>query len=63
MQSFSTVGLPTHRKVSYWNEISDETFAPMQIEPGHKAEFDGRLIRECVGPLTFACVRSAPASL
>jgi AraC-like DNA-binding protein len=59
MESFSTRGLPAARKVTYWNEISRDTFAHMDVQPHDTGRFDGALCRERVGPLTFMDVFSA----
>jgi AraC-like DNA-binding protein len=53
MASFSTRGLPAARKVSYWNEITSESFAQMEIQPRDATRFDGTLSREPLGPLTL----------
>jgi hypothetical protein len=31
METYSTRGLPASRKLSYWNQISSETFAAMEV--------------------------------
>jgi AraC family transcriptional activator of tynA and feaB len=59
MKSFSTAGLPPRRKVPYWNEISSETFAPLEVVPADRERFDARLCRETLGPLALADVCSA----
>jgi AraC-like DNA-binding protein len=59
MKSFSTAGLPTNRKLPFWNEISTETFAPLEVVPADRDRFDARLCRERVGPIALADVCSA----
>lgn len=63
MESFSTTGLPLRRKISFWNEISSQTFAAMQIVPRDRDQFEGRLYREVAGPLALAEVRSSAGSV
>jgi len=58
MESYSTHGLPTSRKVSFWNQISSETFASMEIAPRDTLAFDGLLSRAPLGPLTLMDVQS-----
>jgi AraC-like DNA-binding protein len=59
MESFSTHGLPVSRKVSFWNEVSSETFAAMEVAPRDAHAFDGQLSRVALGSLTLMDVRSA----
>jgi AraC-like DNA-binding protein len=59
MESFSTAGLPGRRKVSFWNDISSETFAPLEVCPADRERFDGVLYRERVGSVALAEVCSA----
>lgn len=63
MESFSTTGVPLRRKISYWNEISSQTFAAMQVVPRDRDQFEGRLDRETAGPLALAEVRSSAGSV
>ena len=58
MESFSTRGLSAPSKVAYWNALSSETFAAMEITPHDAAAFDGELRRESIGNLTLMDVRS-----
>jgi len=58
MESFSTHGLPAPRKLAYWNALSSEAFAAMEITPRDVAAFDGELRREPIGPLTLMDVCS-----
>lgn len=59
MDTFTTRGLPTPRKLAYWNQLSSEAFAGMEITPRDAIGFDGELRRETIGPLTVLDVRSA----
>lgn len=58
MESFSTYQLPASRKVAFWNEITSDTFAALEIKPRDPVRFEGTLTRERVGPLTLMGVRS-----
>lgn len=58
MESFSTYGVPPDRKVSFWNELSSDAFAAMEIAPRDAQAFDGRLRREFLGSLTLMDVHS-----
>ena len=59
MEFFSTRGLPSSQKVSFWNTISSEVFAAMEIAPRNPVAFDGQIRRESMGALTLTNVRSA----
>jgi len=59
MELFSTRGLPASRKISFWNEISSETFARMEVRPRDLSRFDGTLRRKNLGPLSVIDVSSA----
>jgi AraC-like DNA-binding protein len=63
MDRFTTKGLPARRKVAYWNELSSEAFAAMEITPRDAIAFDGELRRESIGPLTLLDVHSAAARI
>ena len=63
METYSTRGLPAARKVSFWNQISSETFAAMEVKPRDDLGFDGLLSRAPLGPLTLMDVRSAAARI
>jgi AraC family transcriptional activator of tynA and feaB len=60
---FSTTGLPAHRKMSYWSEVSSETFSTMHIVAYDRDRFQGRLYREVVGPIALAEVCSSAGSV
>jgi len=57
MDSFSTLGLPDSRKISYWNELTSETFAQAEIRPLDVSQFDARLNRTRIGPVGLIDVR------
>lgn len=59
MDSFSTFGLPASRKLSYWNELTSETFAQAEIRALDVSQFDARLNRAAIGPVTLIDVRCA----
>jgi AraC family transcriptional regulator, positive regulator of tynA and feaB len=63
MELFSTAGLPARRKMSYWSEVSSETFSTMQIIASDRERFEGQLCREVVGPLALAEVCSSAGSV
>jgi AraC-like DNA-binding protein len=63
MESFSTLGLPSRRKMSYWSEVSSETFSTLQIVARDRESFEGRLYREVVGPMALADVCSSAGSV
>lgn len=53
MEQFSTRGLPSARKVPFWNAISNEAIAQMEIHPRDVGRFQGTLRRQSLGPLTI----------
>jgi AraC-like DNA-binding protein len=63
MATFSTVGIPVLRKVAYWNEISSESFALMEVRPNDTAGFDGTLRRDRIGPVTLMDVSSSAVTI
>lgn len=63
MQAWSTRGLPTARKLAYWNALSSESIAAMEVTPRDARAFEGEMLREAVGPLTVIDVRSAAVRL
>lgn len=58
MESFSTRGLPPPLKAAYWNALSSDAFAAMEITPRDISAFDGELRREPIGALTLIDVHS-----
>jgi AraC-like DNA-binding protein len=63
MECFTTAGLPARRKLTYWNEVSTETFTALEVVPGDASHFDGRLYRDTTGPVGLADVTTAPGVL
>ena len=63
MQAWSTRGLPASRKLAYWNALSSESIAAMEVTPRDARAFEGEMLREAVGPLTVIDVRSAAVRL
>lgn len=61
MESFSTHDVPASRKVSFWNEISSDTFGAMEVAPRDARSFDGQLSRVNIGYLTLMDVHSSAA--
>jgi AraC-like DNA-binding protein len=57
MESFSTFDLPASRKISYWNELTSETFAQAEIRAFDASQFDARLNRARLGPVSLIDVR------
>jgi AraC family transcriptional regulator, positive regulator of tynA and feaB len=60
MSSFSTANVPGRRKLRFWNEISSETFAPMEVVARDPEAFEGKLSREHLGPIGLAEVCTSP---
>lgn len=63
MECFTTEGLPGHRKLSFWNEVSSATFAPLDVVPRDRGRFEARLSRDLIGPLALANVYSSPGRI
>ncbi len=63
MQAWSTRGLSPSRKLAYWNALSSESIAAMEVVPRDARAFEGEMLREAVGPLTVIDVRSAAVRL
>ena len=57
MESFSTFGLPASRKIAYWNELTSETFAQAEIRAFDVSQFDAKLNRARIGPVSLIDVR------
>jgi AraC-like DNA-binding protein len=58
LETFSTQGLPTGRKLAFWNEITSDAVAMMEIRARDAERFHGRLDRKRLGPLTILNVYS-----
>lgn len=63
MQAWSTRGLPASRKLAYWNALSSESIAAMEVTPRDASAFEGDMLRESLGALTVIDVRSAAVRL
>lgn len=63
MQAWSTRGLPASDKLAYWNALSSESIAAMEVTPRDARAFEGEMLCESVGPLTVIDVRSAAVRL
>lgn len=63
MQAWSTRGLSPSRKLAYWNALSSESIAAMEVTPRDARAFEGEMLRQAVGPLTVIDVRSAAVRL
>jgi AraC family transcriptional regulator, positive regulator of tynA and feaB len=63
MQAWSTRGMPAAHKLAYWNALSSESIAAMEVTPRDARAFEGEMLREAVGPLTIIDVRSAAVRL
>jgi len=63
MLSYSTRGLPSTAKVSYWNDIISDLFAPLETRPTNAGEFDAELRCLQVGRLRMANAISRAATV
>jgi len=63
MLSYSTHGLPSTAKVSYWNDIISDMFAPLETRPVNAGEFDAELRCLQVGRLRMANAISRAATV
>ena len=63
MDRYTTRGLSERRKIAYWNELSSEAFAAMEVTPRDALAFQGELRREAIGPLTLLDVHSDAARI
>ncbi len=63
MQAWSTRGLPASHKLAYWNALSSESIAAMEVTSRDARAFEGEMLREAVGPLTVIDVRSTAVRL
>jgi AraC family transcriptional regulator, positive regulator of tynA and feaB len=63
MQAWSTRGMPASDKLAYWNALSSESIAAMEVTPRDARAFEGEMLREAVGPLTVIDVRSTAVRL
>jgi AraC-like DNA-binding protein len=56
MDVFSTAGVPTSRRTSYWNEVYTSHFAQVNFDPVSRENFEAELRTGTVGPLGLARV-------
>ena len=63
MQAWSTRGMPAAHKLAYWNALSSESIAAMEVTPRDARAFEGEMLCQAVGPLTVIDVRSAAVRL
>lgn len=63
MEVFSTQPLPRRAKLDYWNEVSSRTFTRLEVAPSDRAEFEGSLWIDAIGPLTLAKVSSSAVKI
>lgn len=63
MQAWSTRGMSASQKLAYWNALSSESIAAMDVMPRDARAFEGEMLREAVGSLTIIDVRSAAVRL
>ncbi len=61
LETFSTVELPPHRRLEYWNDLAGSAFTPLVTDPVDRRAFVGRLTRTQVGEIRMAEARSDPA--
>ena len=62
MQTYSTHGLPASAKVSYWNDITTDLFAPLEIRPT-TGDFDAEVSCLQTGRLRLANITSRAATV
>jgi len=63
MLSYSTHGLPSSAKVSYWNDIISDVFAPLETRPENAGAFDAEVRCVHVGRLRMAQATSRAATV
>ena len=63
MHSYSTQGLPSSAKVSHWNEIISDVFAPLETQPNNVADFDAEVRCAKFGRLRLATATSRGATV
>lgn len=59
IEVFSTEGVPPPRKAEMWNQMLGGLIDAVQFQPRDPMRFDGRLVRQRMGPLTLFEVRCA----
>ena len=63
MQTYSTSGLPSSAKVSYWNDIISDVFAPLETRPVNASDFDAEVRCLHTGRLHMANAISKAATV
>ena len=63
MLTYSTHGLPSPAKVSYWNDIISDVFAPLETRPAVSNEFDAEVHCASSGRLRLANATSRAATV
>ncbi len=63
MLTYSTHGLPSPAKVSYWNDIISDVFAPLETRPAVSGEFDAEVHCASYGRLRLANATSRAATV
>ena len=63
MLSYSTHGLPSPAKVSYWNDIISDVFAPLETRPNNNNDFDAEVRCARFGRLRLAKATSRAATV
>ena len=56
MDVYSTAGVPTRRRTSYWNEVYASHFAQVSFDPVNRENFEAELRTGTMGPLGLARV-------
>jgi AraC family transcriptional activator of tynA and feaB len=58
IDSFSTVGLDSRRKLAHWNDYATDSFNPLVSDPADVHNFNGSISRTRLGDITVADVYS-----
>ncbi len=63
MQTYSTQGLPASAKVSHWNDIISDVFAPLETRPINSGDFEAEVRCARSGRLRMATATSRAATV
>lgn len=63
MQTYSTHGLASSAKVSYWNDVISDVFAPLETRPTSAVDFDAEVRCTQIGRLRLAKAVSRAATV
>ena len=63
MLSYSTLGLAPSAKVSFWNDVISDVFAPLETRPANASQFDAEVRCLQVGRLSMANAVSKAATV